>query len=298
MLRLKATDFIHGRPHADETLDVDVHLRIRPSTSESPLRDEEFDASEFSELMSGLSTAAGPKGGATAILPKDVIIETFLDMDADQIEEDLGDDIPQLPNESDEVQAAFEDFQGNASDVDEQDADLATRYSEGDVVDTPNAGVGVVAGVITENKELADDAPDTDLEAIDASEDSPSYVVVVEDEDQGMVILKASDLDATTIETEVDPLDSTKEAAAMAELAPDDSEIAQLDFTMPESWRESPQPARVIALDAYSSMGGTFDGCVRTMRSEVSDPDELCASFLDTILGYKYWRGDSPLPGD
>jgi hypothetical protein len=98
----------------------------------------------------------------------------------------------------------------------------------------------------------------------------------------------------------VDALDATKEAAAMAmaELAPDNSEYAELDFTMPASWRESDTPARVIALKAFQGMGGSFDGCVREMRSEVSDPDEFCGSFLDEVLGYPYWRGDSPLPGD
>jgi hypothetical protein len=290
MLQMKARDLMYGNPHTEERLDVDVSLRIRPSTSESPLRDEEFSASEFAEFMSGLSTAAGPKGGATAILPKETIVETVLDMDMEDIEPDEpGDQMPDMPVQNEEVQAAFDDF---------QDANLATRYSKGDVVSTPDSGVGVIAGVITEDKELSDDAPDTDLEAIDASEDSPSYVVVTEDEDQGMAILKASELESTTIETEVDALDATKEAAAMAELAPDGSEMAELDFTMPESWRESDTPARVIALKAFQGMGGSFTGCKREMRSEVSDPDEFCGSFLDEVLRYPYWRGDSPLPGD
>jgi len=34
------------------------------------------------------------------------------------------------------------------------------------------------------------------------------------------------------------------------------------------------------------------------MRDAVSDPDALCGSFLDEVLGYEAWRGDSPLPGD
>jgi hypothetical protein len=66
---------------------------------------------------------------------------------------------------------------------------------------------------------------------------------------------------------------------------------------MPESWRESPQPARVIALKVASKFGD-FDGCVREMRGEVTDTDEFCAAFFDEVLGYTYWRGDSPLPGD
>lgn len=305
MLRLKAKGLILGNPHTDDALDVGVALRIRPSTSESPLRDEEFDAGEFSNLMSGLSTAAGPKGGATAILPKEVIIDTVLDMDSEEVLEDdapLGDNAPAMPAQNSEVQAAFDDFTDGPDVAAETDPDpdteeLANRYQEGDVVETPDSGVGVIAGAVAEDQTAPDDS---DLPDIEASPDSPTYVVVTEDESQGMSLLKASDLESTEIEAEVDALDTTKEAAAMAELAPDDSdsEIAELDFTMPESWRESDTPARVIALDAFASMGGSFDGCVRSMRDAVSNPDALCGSFLDEVLGYEAWRGDSPLPGD
>jgi hypothetical protein len=178
-------------------------------------------------------------------------------------------------------------------------AELATRYSEGDVVATPDSGVGVIAGAVAEDQS----APaDTDLPDIEASPDSPTYVVVTEDDaDRGMGLYKASDLEATDIETEVDALDSTQEmaqAAALSELAPDDSRVAELDFTMPEAWRESDPPARVIALKAFAGMGGSFDGCVREMRGEVRTPDAFCGAFLDEVLGYEAWRGDSPLPGD
>jgi len=174
---------------------------------------------------------------------------------------------------------------------------LANRYQEGDVVSTLDSGVGVIAGAVAEDQTAPDDS---DLPDIEASPDSPTYVVVTEDESQGMSLLKASDLESTEIEAEVDALDTTKEAAAMAELAPDDSdsEIAELDFTMPESWRESDTPARVIALKAFAGMGGSFDGCTREMRGAVSNPDAFCGSFLDEVLGYEAWRGDSPLPGD
>jgi len=192
-------------------------------------------------------------------------------------------------------QLLLEQGYGFAAESDLQKAALANRYQEGDVVDTPDSGVGVIAGAVAEDQTAPDDS---DLPDIEASPDSPTYVVVTEDESQGMSLLKASDLEMTEIEAEVDALDTTKEAAAMAELAPDDSEIAELDFTMPESWRESDTPARVIALDAFASMGGSFDGCVRSMRDAVSSPDALCGSFLDSVLGYEAWRGDSPLPGD
>jgi len=174
-------------------------------------------------------------------------------------------------------------------------AHLATRYEEGDEVDTPD-GVGVVTGVLTDDATTDSE----DFEDIQASEDSPAYIVVTEaDADGGFGVYRASALDATTIETDVDALDSTKDAAAAAlsELDPAPEE-ARLDFDTPPSWRESDTPTRVIALKAYSGMGGSFDGCVREMRGEVADPDAFCGAFLDRVLGYPYWRGDSPLPGD
>jgi len=194
-------------------------------------------------------------------------------------------------------QLLLEQGYGFAAESDLQKATLANRYQEGDVVETPESGVGVIAGAVAEDQTAPDDS---DLPDIEASPDSPTYVVVTEDESQGMSLLKASDLEQTEIAAEVDALDTTKEAAAMAELAPDgsDSEIAELDFTMPESWRESDTPARVIALKAFAGMGGSFDGCVREMRGAVSNPDAFCGSFLDEVLGYESWRGDSPLPGD
>jgi hypothetical protein len=34
------------------------------------------------------------------------------------------------------------------------------------------------------------------------------------------------------------------------------------------------------------------------MRGEVSNPEAFCGAFLDRVLGYKAWRGSSPLPGE
>jgi len=301
----KTREWLEGDATGDQSLAVTPHLRIRPSQAESPLRDEEFDAGEFAELMSGLSTAAGPKGGATAIIPKEEIIETMLDMDPEAVLPNQGaDDDLALPDEtSEEVREAFEEF----TDADppalhaetESTETLANRYQDGDIVETPDSGVGVIAGAVAEDQPAPDDS---DLPDIEASPDSPTYVVVTEeDTDRGMGLYKASDLDATEIDTEVDALDTTQEmaqAAALAALAPDDSRVAELDFTMPESWRESDTPARIIALKAFAGMGGSFDGCVREMRGTVSSPDAFCGAFLDEVLGYEAWRGDSPLPGD
>ena len=53
---------------------------------------------------------------------------------------------------------------------------------------------------------------------------------------------------------------------------------------------ESETPARVIALKAWSGMGGRFTGCVREMRGNVSRPNAFCADFKDRILGWEGWR--------
>lgn len=58
----------------------------------------------------------------------------------------------------------------------------------------------------------------------------------------------------------------------------------------PESWRESEKPARLIALDAWSSMGASHTGCVRELKGRVRRPNALCAAMKDSILGYEGWR--------
>ncbi|WP_226479172.1 hypothetical protein [Natrinema amylolyticum] len=88
VLRLKAKEFLLGDAHADKELDVTPKLRLRPEETSSPLRDEEFDPEAFKTLMTGLSEAAGTRGGADVILPQRKIVGTLLDMDADEI---LGD---------------------------------------------------------------------------------------------------------------------------------------------------------------------------------------------------------------
>jgi hypothetical protein len=155
----KTREWMHGDATGDESLTVTPHLRIRPSQAESPLRDEEFDAAEFSELMSGLSTAAGPKGGATAIIPQEEIIETMLDMDPDEVLSGQGeDDDLALPHEaSEEVREAFEEFTDAELAVDESNPAVANQFgalsgndfqpelhprdSEGKFTETPGGGL-------------------------------------------------------------------------------------------------------------------------------------------------------------
>jgi hypothetical protein len=54
----------------------------------------------------------------------------------------------------------------------------------------------------------------------------------------------------------------------------------------PDSWVKADEPARLIALDAWSSMGGTWTGCFAEIGSR-----RLCAAFKDEILGTEEWRG-------
>jgi hypothetical protein len=171
----------------------------------------------------------------------------------------------------------------------------ATRYEEGDEVSTPQ-GIGVVADVLTSTVE-------NDETTVEASADSPTYVVVVEDGRVGFETYKAAAIHSTTIETDVD--EPTGELAAEEQSANVMGQIlhalapsANSDFTPPQSWRQSSTPNRVIALKAFAGMNGSFDGCVREMRGEVAGPKRFCGSFLDYVIGNEFWRGDSILPGD
>jgi hypothetical protein len=171
------------------------------------------------------------------------------------------------------------------------------RFKEGNEVDTPD-GIGVVTGILTETSE-------SEGETIEASEDSPTYVVLLGDEDKQFGTYKASDLNEGEIETDVEnPTEDIAETAENADLNPVDVFAGNLSenqdgfFEWPQSWVDSETPARVIALKALSGMGGSFDGCVREMRGNIASPDRFCADFLDRVYGNPYWRGDSPLPGD
>jgi len=54
----------------------------------------------------------------------------------------------------------------------------------------------------------------------------------------------------------------------------------------PPSWEKADEPARMIALDAWSSMGSTWKGCMAEIGSR-----RLCSAFKDEILGTERWRG-------
>ena len=158
----------------------------------------------------------------------------------------------------------------------------ADGYAEGDPVDTPK-GVGVIAGSYTETVSY-------DGETWEASPESPVYEVVLATEDPPFWFFKASDLEALDdISTGVESPE--EDLAAMGDrtnAASDDAASrANLGFrSWPDWWEDADTPARLIALDAWTSLGGTWRGCF----AEIGDR-EICSAFKDEMYQTTKWRG-------
>jgi hypothetical protein len=169
-----------------------------------------------------------------------------------------------LPDETDpEVQEAF------------SEAYLATQYAEGDVVQSPQ-GLGVVTAVETEPFEGKDGE-------VDASESSPTYVVGLKDARVGVGFYSASELDSE--EMPDTGIDDPEAKLAVPSTTDADAELLETTFDIPDSWEESPKPNRLILLDAWSSMGGTFRGARKELGS-----NRLAASMKDRVLQWEGWR--------
>jgi hypothetical protein len=76
-----------------------------------------------------------------------------------------------------------------------------------------------------------------------------------------------------------------------------DVEAGPADWDYPESWKEAETPARLILLDAWSSMGGQFScggGCCKgtMLTSGMSNraANQFCASMKDRVLLWEGWR--------
>ena len=320
VLELKACEFMTGHAHpADaeagelygEPSDVpDITIEVRPSAAQSPLESEHFQADAFAQLMQGLKAAA-PGGQVSQLVDAEAIIGLIPGWESDEVlpgavqdAAEMGELAP-LDEADPEVREQFAASMGlpdseNLTNGETDDATLANRYSEGDIVDTPD-GIGVIAAAVTET--IDDDAlaeTENVPDRIEASSDSPMYGVVTENAGQPVRFYRASELSMSEIDTDVDPIgavaDDEEAAAALCEC---ETQEAALNWRPPKSWRESDTPARLIGLKAFASMGGDFDGCEREMRGNVTSPDRFCGAFLDWIYGgYDFWRGDSFLPGD
>lgn len=159
----------------------------------------------------------------------------------------------------------------------------ARQYSEGDIVQSPQ-GIGVVVEIRTEPFEGK-------TGEVDASEDSPTYVVGLQEERVGVGFYRASELSEGEIETDVDNPESDLAEMSANSFLPRLTPLTSNDWAMPKSWRDADKPARLILLDAWASMGGQFDcgggGCC---MGELKD-EELCAAMKDEVLGgWTGWR--------
>jgi len=179
-------------------------------------------------------------------------------------------------------------------------------FEEEDKVETPEGHRGFVVDII-------EDSFSTDEVSVDASEEEPKIIVVTESDETPFGFYDEDELEKRDWSSGVDdPASELKESEG------DDREnvlttrieeaLAQITgktqqeghFTWPESWRESEKPARLIAMDAWLSMGPSgVSSCIREMRGEIAgDPARFCADFADRLYQWEYWRGDSWAPGE
>lgn len=185
-------------------------------------------------------------------------------------------------------------------------AQLASDYEPGELVEYGDGNYGVVLEKFTSNFSW----PDSEGETVEASSDSPVYLVGRESGGAKPFApdeLSSISQDDAFGEMPDDPM-SDLDDAEMAEVYEhfDDPQTVTVDELLdvpgvddpgvgfsswPDSWRKADTPARLIALDAWTSMNASFDGCVREMRGNISRPDAFCAAFKDEIYGFEGWRG-------
>jgi len=242
-----------------------LELKLEPQTEENPVKSLSTDEIDrMNTYVSTLNAAAGPQAGPTALVDAQELLEV-LDFPVDDMDEPE-DVVDELSTE--ETEAAWQDIMG-------VDA-LATQYSEGDAVQSPQ-GFGVVTEIRTE------DFTGKDGDTVEASNNSPTYVVALQDARVGVGFYKASQLDATEFpETAVE---DPEEALFDAYTTPDEALQVETTFGIPDSWEKSEKPARLILLDAWSSMGGTFRGARQELGSA-----RLAASMKDRVLQWEGWR--------
>jgi hypothetical protein len=254
-----------------------LQLKIEPEPDDSPVMS--LSADEMDKLATyadALNTLAGPQAGPQALIDQETLLT-----DVAQLPENANsiDDLAESMDETNpDAMGTFMDAMGNT--------ELDTlQAGEGDVVELPSGGKGVV---VMEGGE--------DVE-IDGDSVSEGEVVVAYASRQGYTIIEASELTSSSFEIDEDV---EPEAVTDAMTADGYSEVDNpydplaIDVLVgtgigfdswPDSWEEADTPARVIALDAWSSMGGTWKGCF----AEIGDA-EICSAFKDEMLGTTEWR--------
>lgn len=250
-----------------------LKFKIEPPKEDNPVKSldtEEID--RMNTYVSTLNEAAGPQAGPTALVSRDELLDVLdFPTDGDNPEQS----IQEMAEQGDEAaREAWNDIMGVEA--------LDSRYDEGDEVDTPD-GVGVVVEIRTENF----DGPSGD--EVDASEDSPAYVVATQD---GASVYRASEIQSGEIDADVDNPDEDLEAMKdIASATAGDYEALQDGrFEYPESWEESETPNRLILLKAWAGLGGRFTTCRREMSGEIASPARFCADMKDRVLQWEGWR--------
>lgn len=145
------------------------------------------------------------------------------------------------------------------------------QYGEGDIVEYSDGNLGVVVAVKRESFTVP--KGDEDEDEVDASSDSPAYVVARET--QGFGVFTGSELSSGSV--------PESEQADPSELA--EAKESDRWTSLPDGW------TRLTLLDAWSSMGGSFTGCTQHMQDESVRTDPFCASMKTTVLGTERWRG-------
>ena len=175
------------------------------------------------------------------------------------------------------------------------------EYAEGSWVEYSDGNYGVVVSVVEGPVEW----PTGEEETEEVGEDG-QYVYVVARQTGGSKPFTAEEINGAersdVIDTEEVPEEPEEdvddaEMSAIYEKVDDPNSYEELinvpgvddpglGFdSWPDSWEDADEPARLIALDAWSSMGGTFTGCMSEIGSR-----RICAAFKDEMLGTERWR--------
>lgn len=249
-----------------------LELKIEPEPSDSPIKSlttEEID--NIATYAQALSALAGPQGGPQTLVDADTLLTEVAQLPESATE------IDDIDPEETENPDAMSDF------LDIMERDTLQAFDDGEVVTTPD-GLGVIDDIITSGT----------VDGMEASEDNPVYAVVVENESVGVGFYREDELDTGGVndlpgpENPEDEIDEGEETDTNAK----QDAYQEGFFEWPQSWVDSETPARIIALKAWAGMGGSFDGCVREMRGELTgSPNRFCADFKDRLYGTEKWRG-------
>lgn len=178
-------------------------------------------------------------------------------------------------------------------------ATLANEFRENETVEYADGTFGLIV-------ETHESPFEFDGEEVDASSSEPMYVVARET--GGSKPFSADELDEADPERAFrrdqaeldDPTADIADAELSSVYATAAVGVAELDVpgvddpgvgwdSFPPSWEDANRPARVILLDAWTSMNASFDGCVREMQ-QLRNPKAFCASMKDEVYGYEGWR--------